>query len=125
MTVWGAVVGGIRRIVYSSKRTPKDITTAEVVFTSVNPMRHDTLLVVVKGDHIGTFVRRVTHEKNGASVLAVCRIVTQREGSPDIVTATTLKLAAEDVAIVIETKEEKSLNNGIMDEACGAVRRRR
>jgi hypothetical protein len=125
MTVWGTVINGTRRIVFSSNKALKDITMAQVVLDVPNPTRTDSLLVVISGDNIGTFVRRVSHEGNGASSLAVCRVVTQEKGSQDTVTSITLKLRAEDIVSVVETKEEKALNHGILAEEHAAVRIRR
>jgi ribosomal protein L24 len=125
MTVWGTVIDGRRRIVYSSNKALKDITMAQVVLSVPNPTRTDSLLVVIDGENIGTFVRRVTHEKNGATSLAVCRVVTREKNCRDTVTATTLKLRAEDIALVAETKDEKALNQGILAEERAAVRIRR
>lgn len=122
MTVWGTVIDGRRRIVYSSNKALKDITMAQVILDVPNPTRTDSLLVVVNGENIGTFVRRVTHERNGTTSLAVCRVVTRKTDCRDTVTTTTLKLRAEDVALVAETKEEKVLNKGILAEERAAAR---
>jgi hypothetical protein len=121
MTVWGTVLDGRRRIVYSVNKALKDITTAQVILDAPNPARTDSLLVVIKGENIGTFVRRITNEKS----LAVCRVVTRENGCRDTVTTTTLQLPAEDLALVIETKEEKALNQGILQEERAASRIRR
>lgn len=125
MTVWGTVLGGRRRIVYSVNKALKDITMAQVVLDVPNPTRTDSLLIVIHGETIGTFVRRVTHERNGDTSIAVCRVVTRENGCRDMVTSTTLKLRAEDLALVMETKEEKALNKDILQEERAAFRIRR
>ena len=114
MTVWSAVFGGRRQIVHSSNKVLKDLTGAEVVLDVPNPTRTDSLLVVVNGEHTGTFVRRVNHEGHGTDSLAVCRVVSRIQGLRDTVTDITLKLRAEELALVKETNEEKELNRGIL-----------
>lgn len=126
MAVWSAVFDGSRKIVYSSNKVPKDITWAKVVLDVPNPTRTDSLLVVVNGEHIGTFVRRVNHAGYGTdSPVAVCRVVIRKQGLRDIVTNTTLKLKSEELALVKETSEEKELNTGILVAERRAARVRR
>lgn len=109
---------------HSVNKDLKDLTGSSVVVDIPNISRHETLLVVTKGEHTGTFVRRITHEGTGEDRLAVCRVVMRREGFPDEVTAMTLKLRAEDLASVAETKEERRLNRDVLREERDAVRRR-
>jgi len=115
MAVWSTVFDGSRKIVYSSNKVPKDITWAEVVLDVPNATRTDSLLVVVNGEHIGNFVRRVNHEGYGTdSPVAICRVVIRNQGLRDIVTNMTLKLRAEELALIKETNEEKGLNKEIL-----------
>jgi len=46
----------------------------------------------------------------------------QREGFPDEVITMTLKLWAEDLASVVETKEKRRLNHDVLREEWDAVR---
>lgn len=124
MTVWGAVVFGQRKIVHSVNKALKDLTGSSVILDVPNPTRHEGLLVVIKGEHTGTFVRRVTHEGKGDNCLAICRVVTRREGSADQVTATTLKMWAGNLASVVESKEKRTLNRDILKAERDAVRSR-
>ncbi|KAF8630585.1 hypothetical protein AX17_005397, partial [Amanita inopinata Kibby_2008] len=125
MTVWGAVVVANRKIVHSVNKALKDLTGSIVDVEVPNPTRHEGLLVVIKGEYMGTFLRRVTHEGKGDDCLADCRVVTRREGSPDEMTTTTLKFRAGDLACVAETKEERALNRDVLKAERAAVRRQR
>jgi len=112
--VWGTVLGGYWKIIHSSNKLLKDLVGAEVVLEHPNPTRTDSLLVVINGEHLGTFVHRVTNEGPGAEGLAVCRVVIRKQGSRDTVTDMTLKLPGKDLAIVKEMDEERKLNRGIL-----------
>ena len=124
MMVWGAVLSGQRKIVHSVNKALKDLTGSSVLVDVPNPTRHEGLLVAIKGEHTGTFLRQLTHERQGNDCLAVCRVVRRREGFPDEATTMTLKLQAEDLASVAETKEERRLNRDLLREERDAVRRR-
>ena len=95
---------------------------AQVVLDVPNPTHTDSLLIVIHGETIGTFMHRVTHERNDDTSIAVCRVVTRENGCRDMVTSTTLKLQAEDLALVMEMKEEKALNKDILQEEQAAFR---
>ena len=114
LVVWGAVLGGYQKIVHSSNKLLKDLVGAEIVLEHPNPTHTNSLLVVINGEHIGTFVHRVTNEGPGAEGLAVCQVVIRKQGSRDTVTDMTLKLPGKDLAIVKETDKERNLNKGIL-----------
>jgi hypothetical protein len=124
MTVWGAIVCGQRKIVHSVNKALKDLTGSSIILDVPNPTCHEGLLVVIKGEHTGTFLRRVTHEGKGDDCLAVCQVVRLREGSADEVTAVTLKMQAGNLASVVESKEKKALNRDILKAERDAVRPR-
>ena len=79
-----------------------------------NPTCTDSLLIVINGEHLETFVHRVTNEGPDAEGLAVCRVVIPKQSSRDTVTDMMLKLPGKDLAIVKETDEERKLNKGIL-----------
>ena len=124
MMVWGAVFSGQQKIMHSINKALKDLTRSSVLINVPNPMCHEGLLVAIKGEHTGTFLHRLTHERQGNDCLAVYRVVRQREGFPDKATTMTLKLQAEDLALVAETKEERRLNHDLLREERDVVRRR-
>jgi len=61
-------------------------------------------------------------QRTGEDRLAVCWIVKQRESFLDKVTTMTLKLWAEDLASVAETKEERRLNHNVLRGEWDVVR---
>ena len=122
ITVWGAVPFGQRRIMHSINKDLKDLTRSLVVINIPNISRHEVLLIVTKGEHTGTFMHWITHEGTGEDCLAVCRVVMWRKGFLDEVTTMTLKLRAEDLASVAETKEERRLNHNVLRGEWNAVR---
>ena len=75
ITVWGAVCSGQQKIVHSINKALKDLTGSLVLVDVPNSMHHEGLLVAIKGEHTGTFLRRLTHERQGNDCLAVCRVV--------------------------------------------------
>ena len=61
MTVWGAVLFCQWRIVHSVNKDLKDLTGSLVIIDIPNISCHETLLVVTKGEHTGTFMHWITH----------------------------------------------------------------
>lgn len=80
-----------------------------------NPIHDNGLLLVIKGDDCGRYVRRVHHRRVGGSTLIVLAVVTRLEGSPDVVTGERLELDAKCLCTITESKKEKHLNRNIME----------
>ncbi|KAG5633518.1 hypothetical protein H0H81_007138 [Sphagnurus paluster] len=124
LVVWGMVLAGRRRIVHAVRGAVKYLTGATVVLEVPNAPHTDSHLVVINGEHTGTFVCRVTHEGTGANSIAVCRVVVLNEGSMDTVTDRELKLPATDLALIKETDEEKKANRNVLSVEQNAARKR-
>ncbi|KAG5646854.1 hypothetical protein H0H81_008121 [Sphagnurus paluster] len=124
LVVWGTVLVGRRRIMHAVRGVVKDLTGATVVLEVLNTTHTDSRLVVINGEHTGTFMRRVTHEGTGANSIAVCRVVVLNEGSMDTVTDRELKLPATDLALIKETDEEKKANRNVLSVEQNAARKR-
>jgi hypothetical protein len=80
--------------------------------------RDNGLLVVIKGQHCGKLVRRISHRyesDNGRKRdIMLLAVVTQREGSADELTGEQLELDVEDLCLGSETLEEKRRNDNLM-----------
>ena len=77
-------------------------------------MRDNGLLIVIKGEHCGKYVRWIHHWYQDNIAIIISAIVTRVEGLPDVLTGEQLELEAEDLCVSLETKEEKKQNESIM-----------
>jgi hypothetical protein len=87
--------------------------------------RDNGLLVVIKGEHCGKYVRRIHHRYEGETTIIILAVVTRAEGFVDTLTGETLELEAEDLCVGSETKEEKQWNQLIMMALCEQARKKR
>ncbi|KAG5633618.1 hypothetical protein H0H81_006488, partial [Sphagnurus paluster] len=124
LEVWGTVLTGRQRIMHAVRGAVKDLTGATVVLEVPNATCTDSRLVIINGEHTGTFVHWVTHKGTGANSIAVCRVVVLNEGSMDTVTDRELKLPATDLALIKETDEEKKANRNVLSVERNAARKR-
>lgn len=76
-----------------------------------NPKRDNGLLVVIKGEHCGKYVRRVHHRPSGVMILAVMHRV---DKVADTIMRERLELGVEFLCVSPETKEERDLNISVM-----------
>ncbi|KAG5634119.1 hypothetical protein H0H81_003318 [Sphagnurus paluster] len=114
LVVWGMVLAGRRRIVHAVRGAVKDLTGAMEVLEVSNTTHTNYRLVIINGEHTGTFVRRVTHKGTGANSIAVCCVVVLNKGSMDTVTDRGLKLPVMDLALIKETNKEKKANRNVL-----------
>jgi hypothetical protein len=86
---------------------------------SPNPTRDNGLLVVVKGEHCGKYVRRIHHryhEDNGnRQALILLAVVKKMDGAADTVTGERFELGPDLLCLAFETNEDKKLNAKLMD----------
>ena len=86
---------------------------------SPNPTRNNGLLVVVKGEHCGKYVRRIHHryhEDNGKKqVLVILAVIKRVIGAANTLTGEQLKLDPDSLCLAIETNEDKKLNANLMN----------
>lgn len=115
-------MNGRRVIVYSVNKMQKELTPASVTLIHPNVKKTDSLLVVIKGEHFGTFVRRLTSKVVGGVDVAVCRVVKRVPKAADIVTLVTLELPADCLTGVVEEDFEKKLNIHTLKEERNALR---
>lgn len=76
--------------------------------------RDNGLLVVIKGEHCGKYVRRIAHRHEGDTTTITLAVVSRAEGLVDKLTGERLELGVEDLCVALETKEEKKRNESIM-----------
>lgn len=79
-----------------------------------NPTRDNGLLVVIKGEHCGKYVRRIHHRYQDDVAIIILAVVTRAEDLPNVLTGEQLELEAEDLCVSLETKEEKKQNESVM-----------
>ena len=79
-----------------------------------HPTCDNRLLVVIKGEHCGKYVRRIHHQHKGNTPIIILAVVTRAEGVVDNLTGETLELEPEDLCVVLETKKDKKQNESVM-----------
>lgn len=96
---------------------------------SPNPTRDNGLLVVVKGEHCGKYVRRIHHryhEDNGnKQVVILLAVVKKVDGARDILTGEQFELCPDSLCLAFETNEDKKLNVNLMNSLRDNARKRR
>ena len=114
---------GIRRTVY---KTAKFVDPEWVTVKHPNPTRDNGLLVVIKGDHCGKYVRRIHHryEANGKAIVLLA-VVSREAGSMDRLTGEELGLDVFHLCVCEESKEHKKLNSSLMDQLREEARKTR
>ena len=119
-------VVSIRHYVY---KTSKGLAPTWVSTISPNPLRDNGLLVVVKGEHCGKYVRRIHHryhEYNGSKqAFMILAVVQKVEGAADTLTGEQFELAPDSLCLAFETNEDKKLNAKLMTSLRENARKRR
>jgi hypothetical protein len=113
-------VVSIRHYVYN---TSKGLSPAWVSTKSPNPTRDNGLLVVVKGEHCGKYVRRIHHryhEDNGIKqAFIILAVVEKMDGVADTLTGEQFELGPDSLCLAFETNEDKKLNANLMTSLRG------
>jgi hypothetical protein len=113
-----ASVGGVISIRHHVYKTPRDLAPAWVSSTIPNPTRDNGLLVVVKGEHCGKYVRRIHHryqEDNGNKQAFIILAVVERvDGAADTLTGEQFELGPDSLCLAFETNEDRKLNANLM-----------
>jgi hypothetical protein len=119
-------VVSIRHHVYNQS---KGLAPAWVSLKSPNPTRDNGILMVVKGNHCGKYVRRIHHryhEDNGnKQVLILLAVVKKVDGAADTLTGEQLELGPDSLCIAVETNEDRKLNANLMNSLRENARKRR
>jgi hypothetical protein len=119
-------VVSIRHKVYNGF---KGLAPAWVSPKSPNPTRDNGILMVVKGDHCGKYVRRIHHryheDNDIKQALILLAVVEKVDGAADTLTGEQFELDPDSLCIAVETKEDKKLNENLMKSLRLNARQRR
>jgi hypothetical protein len=80
-----------------------------------NPKRNNGLLVVIKGNHWGKYVRRIHHRGEGTAIVRLAGL-NKVVGQVDTLTGEQLELDASYLCVCDEAKEDKMLNSLLIVE---------
>jgi hypothetical protein len=124
LVVHSAMVDGQPRILHRSRGTNTGLDPKWVSLAEVNIMRYEGLLVVIKGEHLGKFGRRIHHGQLGEEKTALIAFVNRVNGGQDTLTGEEQHLPAACLAMVHEEKAEKDKNDLIVESRRKAARAR-
>jgi len=118
-------VVSIRHHVYNTSR---GLLPAWVSPKSPNPTRDNGILMVVKGNHCGKYVRRIHHryhEDNGdKQALILLAVVEKGNGAADTLTGEQFELGPDSPCVAVATSEHKDLNANLMNSLRANARQR-
>jgi hypothetical protein len=124
-----AKIEGVVSIRHNVYNASKGLAPAWVTPKIPNPTRDNGILMVVKGEHCGKYVRRIHHryhEDNGnQQALILLAVVEKVVGAADSLTGEQFELDSDSLCIAVETKEEKNLNAKLMNSLRENARKRR
>lgn len=80
-----------------------------------SPTRDNGLLIVIKGDHCGKYVRRIHHRYEGKKAVVLLAVVNRVAGHVDSFTGEQLGLDVSHLCVCEEPKEDKRLNASLMN----------
>ena len=90
-----------------------------------NPKRENGLLVVIKGEHFGKFVRRIYHRFVGDEVIATLAVVNRVAGQADTLTGDQLEMDASHLCVCEESIEDRKRNDQLMQPLREKAREKR
>lgn len=124
-----AKVEGVISIRHHVYNTSKGLAPAWVSLKSPNPTRDNGLLMVVKGEHCGKYVRRIHHryheDDGNKQALIILAVVKKVDGAADTLTGEQLELGPDSLCLAVETNEDKKLNAKLMNSLRENARKRR
>ena len=124
-----AKVEGIVSIRHHVYNNSKGLVPAWVSPKHPNPTRDNGILMVIKGDHCGKYVRRIHHrhhEDNGnKQTLILLAVVEKGSGVANTLTGEQFELGADSLCLAVETNEDKKLNANLMNSLRENARKRR
>jgi hypothetical protein len=114
-----AMVEGVVSIRHHVYNASKGLAPAWVSPKSPNPTRDNGILMVVKGNHCGKYVRRIHHryhEDNGnKQALILLAVVKKVDGAADTLTGEQLEIGPDSLCVAVETNEDRKLNANLMN----------
>jgi hypothetical protein len=124
MVVYSSMVDGQQKILHRSYGTITILDPEWVALALVNVTRHDGLLVVIKGEHLGKFGRRIHYGHFSEGRKALVAFVNRVSGVQDTLTGEEQHLLADCLASVHEEKAEKDNNELVVEARRKAARAR-
>ena len=122
-------VGGVVSIRHFVFKIAKGLAPTWVSSRSPNPLRDNGLLVVIRGEHCGKYVKRIHHryQEDGGNkqVFILLAVVQKVDGAADSLTGEQLELGPDSLCLAFETSEEKKLNANLMNSLREIARKRR
>ena len=118
VTVSIAKVEGVVSIRHQVYNVSRGLFPAWVSPKSPNLTCDNGLLVVVKGEHCGKYVRQIHHryhEDNGnREAVMILAVVEKVEGAADTLTGEQFELGPDSLCLAFETNKDKKLNTNLM-----------
>jgi hypothetical protein len=115
MVVTVADVKGKLCISCTHYNTSRFLQPDSVVPKHPNVTRDNGLLVVIKGAHCGKLVRRIYHQYIDGQDFIYLAVVKKVDGTANIILSERLLLSRDSLCVGVESKEEKKLNNTLMN----------
>lgn len=108
------LVAGQPSIRRTSYKTSDSLDPSWVSPKHPNPTRDNGLLVVIKAEHCGKYVRRIHHRFDQETAIIILGVVKRTENAADSLTGEQLELSADHLCVAVETKEDKKHNELVM-----------
>jgi hypothetical protein len=108
------LVAGRLSIRRTSYKTSESLDPSWVSPKHPHPTRDNGLLVVIKGDHCGKYVRRIHHRYDRETPIIILGVVKRTENAVDSLTGERLELGADHLCVAIEMKEDKKHSESVM-----------
>jgi hypothetical protein len=105
---------GRQIIQHTSYKTSQSVNPTWVSPKHPHPTRGDGLLIVIKGDHCGKYVRRIHHRYDQDTAIIILGVVKTTENAVDSLTGEQLELGVEYLCEAVESTENKKRNKLVM-----------
>ncbi|KAF9456044.1 hypothetical protein BDZ94DRAFT_1276665 [Collybia nuda] len=116
MVVSVVEVDGALSIRFTHYKTSGFLSPDQIAPKRPNPTRDNGLLVVIEGDHLGQYVRRIHHRYVDGQPIIILAVVNRTEDGHETLSGDQLELSPDVLCVAHETKEEKAQNNGLMTD---------
>jgi hypothetical protein len=124
-----AKIEGVVSIRHDVYNTSRGLFPAWVSPKRPNPTRDNGIIMIVKGNHCGKYVRRIHHrhheDHGNEQTLILLAVVNKVDGAADTLTGEQLELGPDSLCIAVETNEDKKLNANLMNSLRENARKRR
>jgi len=108
------LVAGQPSIQHTSYKTSESLDLAWLSPKHPNSTRENGLLVVIKGEHCGKYVRRIHHRYDQETAIIILGVMKRMENAADSLTEEWLELSADHLCVAVEMKEDRKRNDLVM-----------